>query len=735
MSNLTGIRDLRDAIATLDEGRMSAAELERLSADALTQGAVTADEVLRELRRAVNRTASAAIVARLQLEMEDPSKRVVTPLAKRVDDVADPPVTELRFLDHDMAVAANGGGNRSRIAASSRQTRDRNLRWIDPEPLSARTDDSKLIGQVLGNRYRIDRQLDSGVMGVVYLSADLEANDAPVAVTLLRPELRSFSEALGFLRTEVRVTRMLRHASIARVYSLNSDRPGVYLVTEFLEGQTLDAKLRQMSRGLPVSETCSMIADVCAGLAYAHHLDVVHGDLQPANVFISPNGESKILNFGLARAAGTRNGRFDARKLSGQSFAYISPDMLTGRLPDPRDDVYSLGCVIYSALCGVHPFGSRTAVEARDLGLSMTPLPNLSKEQNAALAQALVFECESRTPSVIELLARLGWAKVRPTADPKSVPALATAVPTQGAAPVAMSMTAPAVLGVSPTTTSAETLVAEQAASVSEPSEDAPASETAVSSVLPIEAPPAEAESKGAAPDTAPSVARRVRRSGRGRLPIPPIKSSPRSPQPLSASSLPPPPRRAWGSYLMPVVTGLVLLSVIACLGIYLYSQRATDGGAGRSHTNVEPLPPTPSPSAAVGADNAGNAPPPPPASAVVNPPASPSSLADRTSGTGATLPLLRPVPKAAVAMASSDNCPYPREAMDQGVTGTVFLAVYVASDGKPTKIKVDRSSGSDVLDQAANRCVERFARFPASSTTPSSGYWGRYRFKWSFGS
>jgi len=101
-----------------------------------------------------------------------------------------------------------------------------------------------------------------------------------------------------------------------------------------------------------------------------------------------------------------------------------------------------------------------------------------------------------------------------------------------------------------------------------------------------------------------------------------------------------------------------------------------------------------------------------------------------------AALAVLRPLPKAAAAMADSNNCPYPREAVAQGLTGTVWLSVHVTADGKPTETQLDKTSGADVLDQAAIRCVEQFGRFPAPpGGSASTGYRGRVRFKWSFGS
>jgi protein TonB len=85
--------------------------------------------------------------------------------------------------------------------------------------------------------------------------------------------------------------------------------------------------------------------------------------------------------------------------------------------------------------------------------------------------------------------------------------------------------------------------------------------------------------------------------------------------------------------------------------------------------------------------------------------------------------------------MADNANCPYPREALDQGLTGTVSLLIYVSPEGKPTNVKMDKSSGAEVLDKAAVTCVEQFARFPTTpGGTPSGAYWGRLRFKWSFG-
>ena len=392
-----------------------------------------------------------------------------------------------------------------------------NDRSVDPEPYAAPIDDSKMIGQVLGGRYRLDSQVEGDVLGAVYRAADLAANESPFAVCMLRSEFGRFSEAMALLRAEIRVTRMLRHPHIARVYSLNSDRQGVYLVTEYLEGRTLEAVLRENGTGLPLIEARRMVADMGAALAYAHDLDVVHGDLQPANVFVML-GRAKLLHFGLTRAAATRNGRFDPRRCRSQTIAYAAFEMLQGGAPDPRDDVYSFACIIYTMLSGAHPFGSRSAVEARDLEFAMTPLQILSKDQNAALAQALSFEHAQRTPSVTALLAGLGW-----TADP---PAAAAPAPASAAIPASAAATAEST-------------------------------------------PPAAAASEQPTP---PRSARR----GPGLLPIPSISAFPQDlPKPPKRPSRPkrpaaPAPRESRG-LLMPALIVLSLSLLVVGIGFYVH--------------------------------------------------------------------------------------------------------------------------------------------------------------------
>jgi TolB-like protein/tetratricopeptide (TPR) repeat protein/predicted Ser/Thr protein kinase len=261
------------------------------------------------------------------------------------------------------------------------------------------------VGQLLGGRYRIERELGEGGMGVVYLARDEQVPSEQFAIKVLKEDLRP--ETLALLREEVRKTRKLSHPNIVDVHSVNVDGSKLYVLMEYLEGKSLDALLNEeFGRGMSLSHALPIIEDVSAALGNAHDHNVIHSDLKPANVFVTTSGRTKLLDFGIARVS--RGPLLKAgsghRALTP---AYASCEMLEGKEADRRDDVYSFACVIYETLCGERPFGELTALEARAAGTRLPPLQGLSREQNEALAKALAFERKARTGSVEQLLAGL----------------------------------------------------------------------------------------------------------------------------------------------------------------------------------------------------------------------------------------------------------------------------------------------------------------------------------------
>jgi serine/threonine-protein kinase len=261
------------------------------------------------------------------------------------------------------------------------------------------------IDQLIGGRYRIERELGEGGMGVVYLAADEQVPGEKFAIKLLKEELRP--EALALLREEVRKTRLLSHPNIVDVHSVNVDGEKLYVLMEYLEGKSLDRLLdEEFGRGMPFSHAWPIIEDVGAALGYAHDHNVIHSDLKPANVFLTTSGRTKLLDFGIARVS--RGPLLHAPPGSrALTPAYASCEMLEGKEADRRDDIYSFACVIYEMLCGERPFGELDALEARDVGTRVPPLAVLSQAQNEALAQALAFGREARTGTVETLLAGL----------------------------------------------------------------------------------------------------------------------------------------------------------------------------------------------------------------------------------------------------------------------------------------------------------------------------------------
>jgi serine/threonine protein kinase len=279
------------------------------------------------------------------------------------------------------------------------------------------------VGQLVGGRYRIEHELGEGGMGVVYLAADEQVPGERFAIKVLKEGLRP--EALALLREEVRKTRKLSHPNIVDVHSVNVDGERLYVLMEYLEGKSLDALLaEEFGRGMSFSHAWPIIEDVGAALANAHDHNVIHSDLKPANVFLTTSGKTKLLDFGVARVS--RGLLLHAPPGSRALTAtYASCEMLEGREADRRDDIYSFACVIYEMLCGERPFGDLTALEARDDAAQMPPLQGLSREQNAALAQALAFDREARTGTVETLLAGLAAGHLPPRSRPAALVAVA----------------------------------------------------------------------------------------------------------------------------------------------------------------------------------------------------------------------------------------------------------------------------------------------------------------------
>ncbi|MHC5705283.1 serine/threonine-protein kinase [Streptomyces tirandamycinicus] len=209
-------------------------------------------------------------------------------------------------------------------------------------------------------RYELTRELGRGGMGVVWAAYDRQAQGGEVAVKLVAPRAGGAdftSLERRFLR-EARLTSRLNHPGIPAVHDHGSHEGELYLVMDLIPGRALDAVLK--SEGpLPVERAADVARRTAEVLAYAHAQNVVHRDLKPSNLMITPDGDVKVLDFGVAAALDPQPGetRFTAANATPGTVVYMAPEQALGNTV-PASDLYSLGCVLYELLAGAPPFAS-----------------------------------------------------------------------------------------------------------------------------------------------------------------------------------------------------------------------------------------------------------------------------------------------------------------------------------------------------------------------------------------
>jgi hypothetical protein len=278
----------------------------------------------------------------------------------------------------------------------------------------------KGVGDTLNGRFVLEECIGFGGMGTVYKALDLrklEASDRKpyIAIKVLNVQFQGHPKSLIALQREARKAQSLAHPNIVSVYDFDRDGSMVYLTMEYLEGGALSQVLRAPDfHGMPFADAIKIVDGMGKGLAYAHERGFVHCDFKPANVILTETGGVKVIDFGIARVFQKAEEDsdvtvFDPGSLGALTPAYASPEMLENRDPDPRDDIYALGCITYELLTGRHPFNRLSATQARDAGMRPQRPAHLDHQQWRALRCALAFERNARTPSVNRYLAEIGY--------------------------------------------------------------------------------------------------------------------------------------------------------------------------------------------------------------------------------------------------------------------------------------------------------------------------------------
>lgn len=276
-------------------------------------------------------------------------------------------------------------------------------------------------GETLAERYLLGEITGRGGMGVVYRATDLRreeagARETGVAVKVLRPELQGKSIAETRLMAEAMRGQALRHRNLVRVFDVGRDGGRVFVAMELLEGESLRNRIiRGGPEGMDRREARRILAGLLEAVAYLHEQGFVHGDLKPGNVFLTRDGEPKLLDFGLTRRSDRENEPLLEAVIStpGRTPAYSSPERLAGQPPDKRDDVFALGCIACELLSGKHPYRKKPADQARRDKLRPVPVRGLSPRQSRTLFRALDFNARRRPRDAGRLLTGFGFRQPR----------------------------------------------------------------------------------------------------------------------------------------------------------------------------------------------------------------------------------------------------------------------------------------------------------------------------------
>lgn len=247
---------------------------------------------------------------------------------------------------------------------------------------------------ILSDRYELGPLLGQGGMARVHRGLDRHLR-RPVAIKVLAPP---FDRDKGFVerfRREARTAAGLSHPSIVAVFDSGSDDGTHFIVTELVEGETLADRLRRDGPMAP-DDAVGVAVDVCRALEAAHARGLIHRDIKPGNVMLLPDGRVKVVDFGIARAAGSDTLTGTGVVLG--SSAYLSPEQASGKGVDERADLYALGCVLYEMLTGEVPFRAETPVATMYRHVNEDPPPPSSVSNVRPELEDIVMRCLEKEP-------------------------------------------------------------------------------------------------------------------------------------------------------------------------------------------------------------------------------------------------------------------------------------------------------------------------------------------------
>ena len=249
------------------------------------------------------------------------------------------------------------------------------------------------VGQLYGERYRLQLRIAIGGMGEVWQAQD-ELILRQVAIKILKEEYLSDPAFLERFRTEARSAALVEHVGIANIYDYGEDTGSAFLVMELVPGESM-SRLLEREKRLPEAQVLDIVAQTSRALAAAHARGLVHRDIKPGNLLITPDGKVKITDFGIARVGDqvplTKTGQVMG------TVQYLAPEQATGKTSTGATDLYSLGVVAYEALAGRRPFRGENQMAIAMAHINEMP-PALPDSIDPRV-QNLVLSCLAKKPN------------------------------------------------------------------------------------------------------------------------------------------------------------------------------------------------------------------------------------------------------------------------------------------------------------------------------------------------
>ena len=283
---------------------------------------------------------------------------------------------------------------------------------------------SDLTGELIDNRYLLQRQIASGGMATIYAGLDTRL-DRPVAVKIMHTHLANDEAFVSRFIKEAKATAALSHPNIVSIQDQGWNEggpPAVFLVMELVEGSTLRDYLNEKG-SLTVEQTFQLITPVLSALSAAHRIGIIHRDIKPENILISKDGRIKVADFGLARNITMGQTMTAESSVVLGSVSYLSPEQVQRGVADARSDIYAVGIVLFEMLTGSKPYSGETPIQIayRHVNDRIPNIQTIKSEIPTAIAE-LVYEATAPNPdqrpkNADELLNKL--REIQAKIDPK----------------------------------------------------------------------------------------------------------------------------------------------------------------------------------------------------------------------------------------------------------------------------------------------------------------------------